>query len=174
LVATQSIMLSSVPTALFTDTNPQENGSRYTATINWGDGTSPSTGSVGGGNGILKTNGSHTYAVAGRFTVTTNVFLGNLLVGAALGQAQAQRPNAVDPDIMLYSLDFEDGYELNDDSDLGGYFPHQWLDKNLNGKIDPGDDDHQYPYAFVGGSSVGVSAVFKPRIANPPAQIWLK
>src|SRR5262249_8512968 len=71
LVATQSIMLSSVPTALFTDTNPQENGSRYTATINWGDGTSPSTGSVGGGNGILKTNGSHTYAVAGRFTVTT-------------------------------------------------------------------------------------------------------
>jgi hypothetical protein len=70
------------PVATFTDPNngpvapdyPQ-NGSSvygYTATIDWGDGTT-STGTVSGSNGAFTVSGKHTYAVAGAYTITTTV-----------------------------------------------------------------------------------------------------
>jgi hypothetical protein len=70
------------PTATFTDPNngpvsgdyPQ-NGSSvygYRATIDWGDGTT-SAGTVTGSNGAFTVSGTHTYAAAGTYTVTTSV-----------------------------------------------------------------------------------------------------
>src|SRR6266852_2073704 len=77
---------------------------------------------------------------------------------------------------MLYSLDFSgnDGITLQADDKFDNlkafdkYSPHQWLDINLNGTIDH-PVDHQYPYAYVSGSGMNVTAVFKFKL-----QKWLK
>ena len=59
-------------TARFTDADPNGTSSDYSATIDWGDGSS-SAGSVstGSGNGPYTVSGSHTYASTGTFTITT-------------------------------------------------------------------------------------------------------
>ncbi len=54
--------------ATFTDTNTTNVASDFTATINWGDGTT-SAGTVTGGGGTFNVSGTHTYAAAGIFTV---------------------------------------------------------------------------------------------------------
>ena len=61
-------------TATFTDAaSPFGTLSDFSATINWGDGSS-STGTVSGPNGGPYTvSGSHTYASTGTFTITTNM-----------------------------------------------------------------------------------------------------
>jgi hypothetical protein len=53
-----------------------QNGSSvygYTATINWGDGTAPTTGTVSGTDSHIGVAGTHTYAEEGSYTVTTSV-----------------------------------------------------------------------------------------------------
>jgi uncharacterized protein (TIGR03118 family) len=50
--------------AMFTDTNTAAAASDFTATINWGDGSS-STGTVAGTSGTFTVSGSHSYATAG-------------------------------------------------------------------------------------------------------------
>lgn len=61
-------------TATFTDAaSPFGTLSDFSATINWGDGTT-SAGTVTGANGGPYTvSGSHTYAATGVFTITTNI-----------------------------------------------------------------------------------------------------
>ena len=65
--------LTNVIVGTFTDPGGKENTSEYSATINWGDGTS-STGSIQanttGGFNIL---GSHTYKDSGKFTTTVEI-----------------------------------------------------------------------------------------------------
>jgi hypothetical protein len=56
----------------FTDTNPNQPASDFTATIDWGDGTT-STGTIAGGNGSFSISGNHTYAEEGSFNTTINV-----------------------------------------------------------------------------------------------------
>ena len=58
--------------ATFTDTTyPNNVAGDFSATINWGDGTPTTTGTVGGGSGSAFTvSGSHTYAATGIDTVT--------------------------------------------------------------------------------------------------------
>jgi hypothetical protein len=60
--------------ATFTDADPGGSASDYTATINWGDGTGASAGTVaaapGGGFAV---SGIHTYAAGGSFTVTSRI-----------------------------------------------------------------------------------------------------
>ncbi len=52
--------------AYFTDANPGATASDFTATINWGDGTAPTTGTVvPGPSGTFEVDGSHTYASSG-------------------------------------------------------------------------------------------------------------
>ena len=124
LAATGGVTLNNVSPALFLDTNPQENGSRYTATETWGDGTSPTSGTVGGGNDILKVSGSHTYAAMGLYSVATTLWLGTNLVGAAVGEAEAVKP-AVPP--YTVDLDVNNNMTITDPLDgaknyLPGYF----------------------------------------------------
>ncbi|HEY8752080.1 MAG TPA: hypothetical protein VIM40_00315 [Arthrobacter sp.] len=45
----------------------------FTATIDWGDGTATSAGTVSGGNGSYTVNGSHSFAGTGFFTVKTHI-----------------------------------------------------------------------------------------------------
>jgi hypothetical protein len=57
-----------------------QNGSSvygYTATIDWGDGTATSAGTVAPSGGGFAVSGSHTYAEEGSYTVTTTVFDGS-------------------------------------------------------------------------------------------------
>jgi CSLREA domain-containing protein len=59
------------PVATFTDADPGGMVSDYSATIDWGDGTT-SAGSVGG-SGPFVVNGTHTYSVGGTYQVTVSV-----------------------------------------------------------------------------------------------------
>src|SRR5262249_38706655 len=68
--------LSNVVVATFKDTGGAEDAGDYTATVNWGDGTT-SVGTVSGpdGSGTFTVRGSHTYAAAGgTFTITVTIF----------------------------------------------------------------------------------------------------
>jgi hypothetical protein len=74
ITATAGTVLSGVKVATFTDANPGTVASEYTATIDWGDGTTPTAGTVqaasGGGFQVV---GTHTYAAAGTFTVKVTI-----------------------------------------------------------------------------------------------------
>jgi PKD repeat protein len=54
--------------AVFTDTNTAAVPSDFTATIDWGDGTT-TPGTVSGGGGTFSVSGTHTYATSGTFNV---------------------------------------------------------------------------------------------------------
>jgi hypothetical protein len=60
--------------ATFTDANPDAQASDFTATINWGDGTATTTGTVAAasGGGFVVT-GTHTYASTGSYTTTVSI-----------------------------------------------------------------------------------------------------
>ncbi|HLJ92914.1 MAG TPA: hypothetical protein VKU02_06950, partial [Gemmataceae bacterium] len=61
--------------ATFTDPGgPEANDStHYSATINWGDGSSASAGTITLNGGIFTVSGSHTYSSQGSFAVTTTI-----------------------------------------------------------------------------------------------------
>jgi hypothetical protein len=70
-VSTQSF---SGPTATFTDDNSFATKADFSATINWGDGTTTAgTISGGPGPGPYTVSGSHTYSTTGTFTITTTI-----------------------------------------------------------------------------------------------------
>jgi hypothetical protein len=58
--------------ATFTDTDTTNVPSDFTATINWGDGTT-TAGTVAGGGGTFTVSGTHTYAGTGAFSVTVTL-----------------------------------------------------------------------------------------------------
>ena len=71
--ATEGAALPSSSTvATFTDTDTSEAASAFTATINWGDGTT-TTGTVSGANGSFTVAGGHSYADEGTDTLTVTV-----------------------------------------------------------------------------------------------------
>jgi hypothetical protein len=61
--------------ATFTDSGGAEALSDYSATVNWGDGTNATAGSISGPNasGVFTISGSHTYVSAGTPTITVTV-----------------------------------------------------------------------------------------------------
>ncbi len=60
--------------ASFTDANAAAPVSDFTASINWGDGTAASAGTVtSNGGGSFNVSGSHTYSKVGAYTITTTV-----------------------------------------------------------------------------------------------------
>jgi PKD repeat protein len=71
LAATEGTAVSGT-VATFTDTFSGNTASDFTATIDWGDGTTTS-GTVTGGGGLFAVNGTHTYADEGNFTVTVTL-----------------------------------------------------------------------------------------------------
>jgi fibronectin type III domain protein len=60
--------------ATFTDADPNGVASEYTASINWGDGSSSTAGTVSAAaGGGFEVKGSHTYAAAGRYTTSVAI-----------------------------------------------------------------------------------------------------
>ena len=60
--------------ATFTDSNGGATTGDFTATIDWGDGTTPDSGSISEANGTFTVAGGHTYAQSGDFTISATVF----------------------------------------------------------------------------------------------------
>jgi hypothetical protein len=97
--ATEDMALPGTTTvATFTDTNLSDTASSFTATINWGDGTTTS-GTVAGSNGAFSVTGGHTYADEGSFplgvTITdtannTNLPLSGTVIAAEADVLSAQ------------------------------------------------------------------------------------
>ncbi|MBV9941970.1 MAG: hypothetical protein JO262_07585 [Solirubrobacterales bacterium] len=58
--------------ATITDPNTSATAGSYSATINWGDGTT-SSGTITGGNGSFSVAGAHVYATSGRYSVTVTI-----------------------------------------------------------------------------------------------------
>jgi hypothetical protein len=67
-----NVALNNVVVATFTDTQTQNSGSDFVATVDWGDGTS-STGTISGSNGSFTVTGSHTYTQNGQDQIIVNV-----------------------------------------------------------------------------------------------------
>ena len=61
------------PVATFTDANVGSTTADFTAMIDWGDGSSSSTGRVSGSDGSFIVSGEHTYRGTGFFTVTVRI-----------------------------------------------------------------------------------------------------
>ena len=60
--------------ATFTDPDTTATASEYAATIDWGDGSAPTTGTIGGATGgPFSVNGAHTYTEEGTYTITVVV-----------------------------------------------------------------------------------------------------
>jgi Ca2+-binding RTX toxin-like protein len=72
--------------ASFTDTNLAAGSGDFTASINWGDGSAPTTGVVSGGNGSFTVSGAHTYLAGGTDALT--VTLADDAPGTASATAQ--------------------------------------------------------------------------------------
>jgi hypothetical protein len=77
--------------ASFTNTDQSTSASSYTATINWGDGSGTSAGTVlaGGTPGAFTVTGEHTYASPGSYPITVTVTGGDDSSTTASGQSTA-------------------------------------------------------------------------------------
>ncbi len=73
LLPTQGVAQVAVTVATFTDAYQDTAATGYTATINWGDGTSSTSGTVSGANGTFSVQGSHIYATAANYPVSVSV-----------------------------------------------------------------------------------------------------
>ena len=70
ITGTQGVPITNVPVATFTDGTGVNDPGSYTATIDYGDGTAPTTGTVTEANGLYLVSGSHTFAQSGTFPVS--------------------------------------------------------------------------------------------------------
>ena len=73
--AVEGASTGSVQVATFTDpgTPAGEPAANYSASINWGDGTAASTGTISFGGGVFTVSGSHTYAEEGTYAITITI-----------------------------------------------------------------------------------------------------
>ena len=71
--ATQGVAVTAT-VATFIDYDDTKTAASFTASINWGDGTAPTAGTItANGSGGFNVNGTHTYASAGTFNVDTQI-----------------------------------------------------------------------------------------------------
>ncbi|MBI1916475.1 MAG: PKD domain-containing protein [Planctomycetes bacterium] len=100
-----SLSLSNAEVAAFTEPDTSDSSSEFSATINWGDGTS-SSGTVTGGGGLFRVLGSHTYAYDGQYVIQVEVAqhwdaLLAAAIGAGLVLAQPALPTIEGEHIVL-------------------------------------------------------------------------
>jgi hypothetical protein len=68
----EGVRFDSEPLATFTDPSGAEDPTRYSATVDWGDG-SQSSGQIGFANGAFTVSGGHTYSEEGEYRITVTV-----------------------------------------------------------------------------------------------------
>jgi len=94
---TEGVVSTTQTLATFTDPAGAEanDGTHYTATINWGDGSTPSTGTISFAGGIFTVSGSHAYAEEGNFNVTVTINHESSTPQTAISTATIANPNVV-------------------------------------------------------------------------------
>jgi hypothetical protein len=90
--------------ATFTDPNSGATAGTFSAIINWGDGTAPTSGTVVGSAGMFQVLGSHDYASAGLLPLSVEIFRNDPVpVGIGLGMVfagDAQQPAISGPSVV--------------------------------------------------------------------------
>ncbi len=71
--ATEGTSAANVTLATFTDANASASPSAYSATIDWGDGTAVSAGTIASTGSGYSVAGTHTYALDGSFSATVTI-----------------------------------------------------------------------------------------------------
>jgi hypothetical protein len=77
--------LSSVTVATFADAGAVTPASGYSATIDWGDGSATSAGSIGASGNNFNVSGTHTYSEEGKYATKVTVTKGNVVNGTGSG-----------------------------------------------------------------------------------------
>jgi hypothetical protein len=85
--------------ANFTDTYTASTSADFTASIDWGDGSSSTAGMIGGGSGTFAVSGAHTYTAPGTFSV--NVTLTQNAPGTATATVTSTATVSGIPDLGL-------------------------------------------------------------------------
>jgi len=93
LTGTAGLALSNVPVATFTDADGVQSAGAYSASINWGDSTTDSTGTISIVSGQIVVNGSHTYATNGTYQPVVTL-TDSIASGMATGNAVVANPLA--------------------------------------------------------------------------------
>ncbi|HLJ93592.1 MAG TPA: choice-of-anchor Q domain-containing protein, partial [Gemmataceae bacterium] len=75
VTAAQGSLSATQTVATYTDPAGAEanDGTHYSASINWGDSTTPSTGTISFANGVFTVSGNHTYAAGGSYSITVTI-----------------------------------------------------------------------------------------------------
>jgi PKD repeat protein len=139
--------------ATFTDADRLSLPSDFTATIDWGDGTT-STGVVSGGNGTFAVDGTHTYMTAGEDTVT--VTLADDAPGAATATATSTANVGAVLALTLPGLVYEEGGHPLDPhiGDLTSSNPNDTA-ASFTAMIDYGDGTAPSPLRIVDPGGLG-------------------
>jgi hypothetical protein len=183
----------SATVATFTDADPHGVVSEYTASINWGDGTASTAGTVSAAaGGGFEVKGSHTYATAGQYTITVTI---NDVGGAkttATGSADIAGPPAVsnvnvlsvtettakvgftiDPDgaDTTYTIEYGPTTSYGQKTapvDIGATPSPQSLTQTLTG-LEPGKTYHFHVLATNSAGPGGVSSADQPFTTVQPS-----
>jgi hypothetical protein len=86
--ATPGVLFSGA-VATFTDSDTSNVPSDFIASINWGDGTPLTAGTITGGAGLFMVTGTHVYALPGTFTVTTMMSDDTFIIATATASGTA-------------------------------------------------------------------------------------
>jgi N-acetylneuraminic acid mutarotase len=123
------------PLTTFTTNNTLEQAGAFTATIDWGDGSAPSGGTISGGSGHFSVRGSHTYSAGvGNYPIQVTISDSAGDQATAAGQfawsSAAPMPTArlllatvTGPDGRIYALGGQPNTGSNNLSTLEAYDP---------------------------------------------------
>jgi hypothetical protein len=171
IVGSPNVALNNVLLAGFTDPDSADTASKFTAKVNWGDGTAlDTTPVILGATGLFQVKGTHTYITPGPYTIQVTIYTGTnpilpfflnggILNGGTMGQP-LWFPFSLDSLTFLGEDEgISAGYRLSEDNNWGitrnGYqpvlFPEPEWQRN---------PAQQYPYAYVRESLLAVNAVF--------------
>src|SRR5207247_2448730 len=99
--AIEGLAFTGQSVATFTDPGGAETVPHYSATINWGDGTATSTGTISASGGVFTVKGNHTYADEGGYSVTVTISH-----DAAPNAAVTSSATVADPAVIPSSVNF--------------------------------------------------------------------
>ncbi len=110
------------PVGEFTDDNPTGPLSDFTATIDWGDGTSPTVGTItqpGGVGTVFIVSGSHTYAASGVNSATNGGLPGHYVIQVLVQDVGGSRLTITNPNVNVADIPIVLTGILNPASDSG-------------------------------------------------------
>ena len=108
--------------ASFTDANPFGDASEFSASIDWGDGSSATSGTIAASGGGYDVSGSHSYASTGFFTVDVGI----TSAGGSTASAQST--------ILVFGVAGRGGFVIGDGNSAIGtavtFWGSQWSKRN--------------------------------------------